>query len=235
VVGDGNLRTLFLIPARGGSKGVPRKNARLLGGQSLVKWAIDTARSSTFYGDIVVSSDDVEILKSSREAGAKTLVRPMDLATDTAKSIDVVIHALESMDPEGSKYSEVCLLQPTTPFRYPSKVDEAIKLVRSKKFVSVVSVSEVPSHYNPHWAFFAQADFELETVMPGPLVTRRQELPTAYVRDGAIYVNSQRGLRESNGFIAKPLGYVTDACEANINIDTPQDWEAAVQFANGER
>ena len=225
------LKVITIIPARGGSKGVVRKNARMLGDFSLLQRAIQQALEAKMTGTIVVTTEDDELYaQACKYEEVIVLRRPAALATDGARSIDVVVHVLDSLGAKGRVFDAVCLLQPTSPFRVPTKIDEAIRLLDDTSVETVLSVVAVPHQYNPAWVFVGVDGQRLEQAVPGPLITRRQELPSAWIRDGAVYVNRISSLRQNQSFVSAPIGYIENACSASINIDTLEDWEAAETY-----
>ena len=221
------MRVLGLIPARGGSKGVPAKNKKHLGGKPLINYTIETAKKSSLLTDIVVSTDDVEIAEIAKQQGVQVpFIRPVALASDTAKSIDVVQHAISYYENKGQLYDAVCLLQPTTPFRESDSIDQAINSYKLNKLDSLISVLPVPPEYNPHWVFEeVNGSLQISTGEK-EIISRRQELPNAYHRDGSIYLTNT-DLIKQGVFYGKRMGYVVSNPEMHINIDTMQDWEEA--------
>ncbi len=223
------MRILGLIPARAGSKGIPNKNKKLLAGKPLLQYTVEAALSTTRLTDVVFSSEDESLRKLAKSFGAQVLFeRPDALATDTARSIDVVLHALEALETSGKTYDAVCLLQVTTPFRTAKQIDEAVETFQSQQADSLISVIEVPHQYNPHWVFEANQDNCLVLATGDEnIITRRQELPKAYVRDGAIYLTDTKVLKEKRSFYGDTLGYVTADAKMHVNIDTEVDWQRA--------
>lgn len=213
---------LAVIPARGGSKGLPRKNVLPAGGMPLVAWSIQAARQAKCIDNVVVSSDDDEILDVATQWGCpKPLRRPDVLASDTATSIDVVLHALDQMQ----GYDYVVLLQPTSPLRTAADIDEAFRLVQTHGAASCVSVCE--AQQSPYLMYHVGKTGELSSVMPGgPFTGRRQDLPAAYVLNGAIYVAEVNWLRKGKRFIdATTIAYPMPN-ERSLDIDTASDFEA---------
>ena len=222
------MRILALIPARGGSKGVPRKNIKLLGGKPLIKWTIDTALAVKGLDRLVVSTEDEEIAEVARAAGADVpFMRPAALASDMAKSIDVVLHTLEVLESAGEVYDAVCLLQPTTPFRSAALLQACIDKFLAGNCTGLISVTEVPHQYHPNWAFVEQENGELVPAQGrGSVIPRRQELPGAFIRDGAVYLTRTSSLK-SNSFFGDNLNYLINDDEVTVNIDTSTDWAIA--------
>jgi CMP-N,N'-diacetyllegionaminic acid synthase len=223
------MRILGLIPARGGSKGVPRKNIRLLGEKPLIAYTIESAINSKQFADIVVSTDDAEIANVAEQFGAKVpFIRPAELSTDAAKSIDVVIHALEMLENSGERYDAICLLQPTNPFRSSQFIIDAITKFKTEKVETLLSVLPVPHEYNPHWTFEINKNGYL-TISTGDeiIIPRRQELPAAYCRDGSIYLVLFETIKNNRTFYGKTIGYIEADEKFHVNIDTQDDWNKA--------
>jgi len=223
------MRILGLVPARGGSKGVPRKNVRELGGKPLIAHSIDTARNATRIDRIVVSTEDEEIAAVSRSLGAEVpFVRPESLAQDDTPMLPVVVHALEAIIADGWAPDAVCLLQPTFPFRRPEDIDACIDALSARRADCVISVHRVPHQFNPHWVYFEQPNgtLRLATGEPEPIPSR-QALPPAFHRSGAIYVSRAAVIREHGSLYGdRVVGYETPA-EYSCNIDTIEDWRRA--------
>ena len=228
------MRILGLIPARGGSKGIPRKNIKLLQGKALICYSIEVGLDCSLLDQVVVSTDDREIADISLSAGAEVpFMRPANLASDTSPSIDTVVHALHFFEEQGQPFDAVCLLQPTVPFRNCLDLTAAIKLFKQKAVDSLVSVREVPHAYNPHWVYEKDEATGFLGIATGEkkIITRRQDLPKAYYRDGAIYITKSAVVLKQNSLYGKTiLPYVMHKSPA-INIDTMEDWEEATAFA----
>jgi len=223
------VRVLGLIPARGGSKGVPRKNVRRLGGKPLIGYTIDAARKAVKVDRILVSTEDEEIASLSKSLGADVpFLRPTSLARDDTPMLPVIVHAIESVVAEGWVPDAVCLLQPTFPFRRPEDIDACIEALETQKADCVISVHRVPPHFNPHWVYFERLDgsLELSTGESEP-ISRRQELPPAFHRSGSIYVSRTATIRQYQSLYgARTVGYETPT-EDGCNIDTMDDWARA--------
>ena len=215
-----SVETLAVIPARGGSKGLPRKNLRHVGGSPLVVRAIEQARASRAVDAVVVSTDDAEIASVSERAGAEVVWRPEELGMDRTPTVDVLAHVLRTR-PHASMPERIVTLQPTSPLRLPRHVDEAIALLLPE-FDSVVSVC--PVGHSPY-KMFSVVDDRLAPLISGgpPPGTPRQELPLVYQENGAVYVTWTAVIREQNsiwGRRARP--YVMDA-ESSVDVDTDLD------------
>jgi len=228
-----NVRILAIIPARGGSKSIPRKNIKLLAGKPLIAWTIEAALQSHSLNRVIVSTDDEEIAGVSRQWGAEVpFLRPPELAQDDISAISPVLHAVQWLDEhEGYQPVYVMLLQPTSPLRTTQDIESAINLGLVHNADSVVSVCEVKTH--PCWAMglddqgavqnFLGLDLrELQKKYPC-----RQDLPPAYAENGAIYLAKRSVLLERQAFYGEKLyGYVMPAGRS-IDLDTLLDLRLA--------
>ena len=223
------MRVLGLIPARGGSKGVPRKNVRPLGGKPLIGYTIDAARKAAEVDRILVSTEDEEIASLSRSLGAEVpFRRPASLAQDDTPMLPVIVHAIESVVAEGWVPDAVCLLQPTFPFRRSEDIDACVEALETQEADCVISVHRVPGHFNPHWVYFERIDgsLQLSTGESEP-IPRRQELPPAFHRSGSIYVSRTATINEYQSLYGRrTVGYETPT-DDSCNIDTMDDWARA--------
>jgi N-acylneuraminate cytidylyltransferase len=220
------MKVLVIIPARGGSKGIPRKNIKPLGGKPLICHTIDCARQVVADDDICVSTDDAEIIRCVEDYGLKVpFVRPAELATDTSGTYEVLLHALEYYEHQGMRYDVIVLLQNTSPFRYGEHVKEALKLYRSD-IDMVVSVKETAS--NPYYNCFEEDEHGFLHISKGDgLFTRRQDVPKAYEYNGAIYVINPDSLKKMPlGKFPKRVKYVMDDLHS-LDLDTMIDWKFA--------
>jgi CMP-N,N'-diacetyllegionaminic acid synthase len=223
------MRVLGLIPARGGSKGVARKNIRSLCGKPLLQWTAEAALQAQTLDRVVLSTEDDEIAGVGRDCGLDVpFARPSDLAEDDTPTLRVVQHALRQLEKAGDRFDAVCLLQPTNPFRRSSDIDACVELLAISYADSVVSFLRVPPEYNPHWVYFRSDDgsMKLSTGEAQPL-PRRQLLPPAYHRDGSIYVTRRHVVLEQDSLYGtRVLGHEVDRAQS-VNIDTPADWTRA--------
>jgi N-acylneuraminate cytidylyltransferase len=218
----GKHQVLGLIPARGGSKGITRKNVRSLGGKPLIAWTIDEAKKSQYIDRLVVSTDDEEISQVARSYGADVpFVRPQELATDEARGIDVVLHACGELP----TYDTVVLLQPTSPFRVVEDIDKAIEewFGSGKTVVSVAEVSK-----SPYWMYELDANSNMHAVLQsGTRSANRQDLPRVYALNGAVYVAACRALDSTAGFIGSAARAFVMPYERSLDLDTELDWRVA--------
>ncbi len=221
------MRVLGLIPARGGSKGVPRKNIRLLAGRPLLAYTAAAALAARSLARVVLTTEDEEIAAVGRACGLDVpFMRPTELAEDTTPTLPVVIHALQTLEAAGERFDAVCLLQPTNPLRSSADIDSCVELLQEAD--SVLSVLPVPHEYNPHWVYFRDemGMLRLSTGEATP-IARRQDLPPAYHRDGSVYVTrTEVVLTEKSLYGKRILSYLI-ASERSVNIDTLEDWEKA--------
>ena len=213
-----------LITARGGSKGVPRKNVRMLAGKPLIAWTIDSARQARRLDRIIVSTDDEEIAAVSRQFGAAVpFMRPAELARDSSPHIDVVLHALRWLSRE-EKYNPafVLLLQPTSPLRTAEDIDGIIDLAIERRAEAVVSVSPACDH--PYLVRQVDSEGMLKPFMDCPLpYARRQDLPPAYALNGALYLQQCTGLLTRQSFEGcRTIAYVMPR-QRSLEVDTEAD------------
>ena len=222
------MKILGLITARGGSKGITGKNIKILGGTPLIAYTIKSAKTSKYLAKIALSSDDEKIIEVARKQDVEIpFRRPVELAGDNTPSLKVIQHALRFYKSNNENFDAVCLLQPTTPFRKEGLIDEAIEKFRSGEYDSVISVREIPSDFNPHWAFEEEAgQLKIATGESFP-IPRRQELPKAYHRDGAIYLTKACQILEKNSLLGKNIGFIDTTADDYVNIDSMDDWERA--------
>lgn len=219
------MRVIALIPARGGSKRLPGKNIKLLAGVPLIGWTIQTAQASACFVDVLVSTDDQHIADVARQYGANVpWLRPSELATDTASSIDVVLHAIDAWENAHGSADAVMLLQPTSPFRSVESIKRAVKLFDSTRGCRpVVSVCQAASH--PAWCF-RTTPFGIEPYLGWDRVhVRSQDLEPAWTLNGAIYLSSVNRLRQERSFLAPDTqALVIDNFNESIDVDTFEDF-----------
>jgi CMP-N,N'-diacetyllegionaminic acid synthase len=228
------VEILGLITARGGSKTIPGKNVKLLAGKPLIRWTIDEARKSRLVSRLVVSTDDEEIRSVCLEGRAEApFLRPIELAGDTSPHIDVMLHSLDWLEAEQNYRPDfVLLLQPTSPFRTVFDIDEAIHMIESHPLTdALVGVCEAEDH--PFLVKKINSDGALEDYMPTEMsYQRRQDLPPAYVINGAIYLNRPSSLRRERKIVPPgALAYVMPR-ERSLDIDTPWDFHLAEMILN---
>jgi len=215
------MRTLAVVPARAGSKGIPGKNKRLFAGKPLVQWAIEVGKRTCTR--TVVTTDDPDVLEMAQDCGAETIDRPGHLATDDTPMLDVLKHALAC---QTELPDAVVLLQPTQPLRTDMHVRSALReLAQCKDADSVISVVEIPAHFSPDWAMRIEGGL-LQPVVGVP--ARRQDCRTGYYRDGTVYAYRTELLARGEMY-GKAVPLVIRADES-CTIDDEADWARAEQM-----
>ena len=226
-------KILGIITARGGSKGIPGKNIKLLCGKPLIWYTIDAAQKSGALDRIILSTDDERIAEVAKSYGVEVpFMRPKELADDKTPHLPVLQHAVSWLrDHEQYKPDAVMILQPTAPLRQAFHIKEAVDIFQKSASDSVVSVSEIPAHFHPKWQFVLAGDSKLNIFTGEPfsqIVTHRQDLPKTHTRNGAIYLfKTELLFRAAPNFYGENVrGYQIDQ-KYNVNIDTMEDWERA--------
>ncbi len=221
------MKILALITARGGSKRLPGKNIRILSGKPLIVWSIDVAQDISEICDILVSTDDPTIAAVCKDAGAYVpWLRPAYLATDTASSVDVALHALDWYEAEKGAVDSLLLLQPTSPFRTKATIQQGIDLFIKHNRKPVIGVSS--THAHPMWALKIDSNYLVPFMCEHGLVTRSQDLPSAYVINGSFYLITPAELRECRSFIGKKtIPLLVKSPHEALDIDTEWDFKIA--------
>jgi CMP-N,N'-diacetyllegionaminic acid synthase len=221
------MRLLFIIPARGGSKGIPGKNIKPLSGKPLIHYSIAYARLFTTDDNICVSTDSEAIANCVMETGLQVpFIRPAALATDTAGSFEVMQHALSFYENRNIGFDAIVLLQPTSPVRLKKHLDEALQLYTSSLDM-VVSVKISPA--NPYYNLFEENEHGLLQLSKAKEVfTRRQDIPPVYEFNGSLYIINPRSLQNNQSFRTfTSIKKYTMEEKYSIDLDTPDDWEYA--------
>jgi CMP-N-acetylneuraminic acid synthetase len=221
---------LAIIPARGGSVGIPKKNIKNLNGKPLIAYTIEQALKSKQINKLIVSTDDLEIAEVSMKIGAEVpFYRPKNLSKSESPSVDLVLHAINELEKMGHFFSTVCLLQPTSPYRPDGIIDVAIKQFKKSDSKSMVSIRKIPDHFHPYWSF-TNKNGKLQSLTAGVTPTRRQDLPIVYHRDGAIYLVDVDFVKEFKTLLSEDLdGFEIESPEL-INIDNLDDWHIAEKY-----
>jgi len=220
---------LAVIPARGGSKRLPHKNILPLAGKPLISWSIEAAQGSKYIDEIVVSSDDNKILQIAQQYNAQTLLRPKELASDTATTFDTLKHTLENF----KKYDYLVLLQPTSPLRDNADIDKAIEFLEEKEADAVISVCKM--EHSPLWSNILPKNNSMQNFLSKEVLNRRsQDLKQYYRLNGAIYIANIEKFLEEKGFFLKEniFAYIMSQ-EKSIDIDNELDFKLA-QLLIGE-
>ena len=223
------MRVLGIIPARGGSKGVHRKNIKPLYGKPLLAYTAEAARAAARLTKTILSTEDEEIADIGRSLGIDVpFMRPVELAEDATATFPVILHAVTKLESLGELYDAVCLLQPTNPLRRTDDIDNCIELLETTGADSVISILPVPHVYNPKWVYWRLPNGEM-TLSSGDTepVMRRQDLPPAFHREGSVYVTKRSVLSEFGNLYGRDVrGYEMSEADS-INIDTQDDWNRA--------
>ena len=217
------MKTLYIIPARGGSKGIPGKNIKPLAGKPLIAYSVEVARQLAPDCDICVTTDDLEIIATVENMGLKVpFVRPAELATDHSGTYEVLLHALNHYEQQGISYDRIVLLQPTSPFRTVDDVNNCLTLY-TPDIAMVVSVKQAST--NPYYNAFETDENGFLHISKGEgNYTRRQDAPPVWEYNGAVYVINAQSLRKMplNKFPRHRMCEMS--AEHSIDLDTPTDW-----------
>jgi CMP-N-acetylneuraminic acid synthetase len=218
-------KILAIIPARSGSKRLPRKNIIDLNGKPLIAWSIEAGLNSKYVDRVIVSTDDIEIAKISEKWGADIpFIRPKELATDTATTVDVIMHAIINLKEAGEKYDYIMLLQPTSPLRSVVHVDESIELLEGQDIDNVVGITEVSHPYE--WTNTLPHNMSMDGfISDEAYLTRSQDFPKRYQINGAIYLIKEEVFLLCKKMISnkKSIAYIMDQ-NCSIDIDTENDF-----------
>lgn len=228
------MKILGIIPARGGSKGIPGKNIKPLRGRPLLAYTVDAVQASSRLEKVILSTDDPKIREIGMELGVEApFLRPQNLSDDAAPAIGYLSHALSWMLENGQHFDAVCILQPTTPFRSLALIDQAAEKFIDSGADCLFTAVPVPSDYNPHWVFEARNDGMLKIATgEEKLITRRQELPPCYIRDGALYFTKSEVILSRGSIYGDKIAYFENSSEYYVNLDTMEDWERAVAICD---
>lgn len=220
------MNILGLIPARGGSKGLPGKNIAPLGGKPLIEWTIEASLDSSFITETLVSTDDADIKQVSLNAGVQVLDRPADISGDDATSQSVVLHAIEAYKQKNRPLDYVVLLQPTSPFRDQRDIDSAFSKYFDEKASSLISVNPMDNKILK--AFVEEKDGAITGIRNNEFpFMRRQDLPNTYMSNGAIYIVDANDFVDSKSFYSTPCIPFEMQADKSIDIDNQLDLDAA--------
>lgn len=228
------MKTLYVIPARGGSKGIPHKNIKPLAGKPLIGYSIDVARQLAADDDICLTTDDPDIAATAESMGLNVpFLRPASLATDTCGTYEVLIHALDFYRDRGIDYDTLVLLQPTSPMRTADDVRAAVALY-SPDIDMVVTVKEAAS--NPYYnCYETDSDGFLHISKGDGGYTRRQDAPKVWEYNGAVYVINVESLRRMplSAFTRRRMSIMP--AERSVDLDTPVDWLIAEKLIENSK
>ncbi len=218
---------IAVIPARSGSKGIPEKNIKPLAGKPLIAYTIEEAKKSKIFDKIIVSTDSEKIAKIAKDYGAEVpFLRPVELATDSSDSMDVVIHAIEFLEKNNKFFNYVMKLQPTSPLRKDFDIIEAAKLAIEKNANSVISVSECKNH--PLWAGILEKDRRMDNFLKDEIKNKnRQELPKYYELNGMIFLAKIEKLLETRDWYMKNSYALIVDKNRSVDIDDIIDFKLA--------
>ena len=221
-----NPEILSIIPARGGSKGIPKKNIKPLLGKPLIAWTIEAAKKSKYVDRIIVSTENEEIAEISKGYGAEVpFLRPEELAKDESPTIDAIFHALEVLKEEKYNPDIVILLQPTSPLRNAKDIDSAIELFLNADCESVMSVCEV--EHSPYWCFEIEGGYLKSLFGDEYRGLRRQDLEGVYMPNGAIYISIPQTLYKYKSFYCSHTIPYIMPIRRSVDIDNEVDFMLA--------
>ncbi len=217
---------LAIIPARGGSKGLPGKNIKLLAGKPLIAYTIEAALKANHITEVIVSTEDPKIADIAQECGASIpFMRPIELANDTALSVDAYIYTLDKLEQDFSKiHNEFVVLQPTSPLRKSEDIDQAIEMFYNKDADSIISYTE--EQHSIFWHKYLEEDGRLSPIFKDEKLGNRQELKKTYYPNGAIYVFKSSLIKSKKYYTDKTFAYIMDR-QNSIDIDTIEDFDHA--------
>lgn len=212
---------LAIIPARGGSKGLPGKNIKILCGKPLIAWSIEAGLKSRYIDEVIVSSDDNEILSISENYGAEVLKRPQEFASDTSSTFDAIKYSVDKID---KKYDYIILLQPTSPIRNERHIDEAIELLEKKCADAIISVCEVD--HSSLWTNTIPIDCSMNNFLRDEVKNKRsQDLEKYYRLNGAIYIcKTDKFLQEESFFLKENIFAYKMERRVSVDIDEELDF-----------
>jgi len=230
---------LGLIPARGGSKGIAKKNIKELGGKPLIEYTFDAAKKSQKLTRTILTTDSKEIATLGRKAGIEVpFLRPEDISRDDSSAIEYVKHALTYLeDQEGYRPFAVVILQPTAPLRSADDIDACLAMLLESDADCLVSVSSVPSHHHPSWQLtIGQNDEALlcSGERWSALVSRRQDLEPTFIRNGAVYAFKRETFFKAGSLYGEEVIAYQMPQERSVNIDDEHDWLLAQLLITGE-
>lgn len=220
------MNIIALIPARGGSKGIPKKNLQDLCGKPLIARTIQEAKKCLFFDKIIVSTDDLEIAEVSKKFGAEVpFLRPNKIAKDDSPTIDTIFHALNYFEKKNCHVDVLVLLQPTSPLRTSEDITMALNLFIENNIDSVISVSELI--HSPYWSLKIENKFLKANFGDKYLNLRRQDLPELFLPNGAIYISSNENIQKNKGFFGRRTMPYIMPNERSIDIDNIIDLKLA--------
>lgn len=218
----GTASVIGVVPARGRSKRLPGKNLLDLAGSPLLAWTLNAARESSYIDELVVTTDDTATARLAAESGVHAVDRPPELATDEARSVDAVLHALDAV---GGSFEYCVMLQPTSPLRTAADIDRALEICTEAEAPACVSVTEAKTP--PEWLFRLSDTGRLQATIEGPMPHRHQDARAAYALNGAVYVAEVPWLRRERTFITDRTAAYVMPSDRSIDIDSALDVKVA--------
>ncbi len=216
------LDIVAIIPARAGSKRLPGKNMLPLAGKPLIQWSLDAAKESGVVDLILVTSDDPAVLELARQQDVMAIKRPLELASDTATTVDAVLNALQQLESKGYSAQRVVLLQPTSPLRTAQNIQAAVQRMEETSATSIVSVCAMD--HTPLWANTLPHDGNMDQFLSTELINKRsQDLPTYYRLNGAVYLINKQALIDHHSFFVPPTYALLMDRTNSVDIDTAED------------
>jgi N-acylneuraminate cytidylyltransferase len=225
------MNIIGLILARAGSKRVPQKNTKILQDKPLISWTIDTALAAPSINELFLSTDCEESALIAKNSGIHVpWMRPAHLATDTAKSVDVILHALNWFEQEKKKIDGLLILQPTSPFITIDSIEKGIDLFKKSNKQTVIGVSPAPAF--PEWLFYVNNNNHLEPCLPQDNINQRsQDLKPSYYINGSFYLIEPELLKKEKSFFTKQMiPLMIPALNEALDIDSQEDWDLAENF-----
>ena len=227
-----NKKILALIPARGGSKGIKNKNIFPLNGYPLISYSIKASLKSKFIDETIVSTDDYEIAEVSKKYGADVpFMRPVELASDTSKTVDAVIHAIKTLESQKKYFDVLVLLQPTQPLRISEDIDKAIEKFFENDMTGLVSISQVEEH--PLLMRTINTEGKLSSLLNKNSTCRRQDMENFYIVNGCIYINKISEISSDTSFNDNSIGFLMPSSRS-IDIDEVKDIRLAEYYIKTE-
>ena len=221
-------RVLALVPARGGSKGIPDKNIRPLAGRTLLEYAARVSVESGVVDRTILSTDSERIAEEGRRVGLEVpFLRPQALAQDDTPMLPVIEHAIDFVVDQGWEPEIIVLLQPTSPLRTAAHIRAAVQELRDSGSDSVVTVVELPRHLSPDYVMRVDEGRLVPFLPEGMRITRRQDARPAFVRDGTVYAFWVKTLRETHSIYGRTCRPLLVPAAESITIDSPDDWQDA--------
>ena len=221
-------KSICIIPARAGSKGIPGKNIRVLNNKPLIEYSYEVAVASNIFDKIIISSDSPEINKIAEKIGIEVpFQRPASIAQDDTPMIEVINHAIKYYDKSTFIPDIICILQPTSPFRNIEKLKEGYNCINEEFCDSVVSVEKMPQHYSPYTAMKIEDGYLNFFHSEGGNITRRQDVNDVFIRSGCFYFLKTSTLIDKKSLYGDRCVPIRVDDKKNVNLDTLDDWELA--------